>query len=245
MDKVFGIAQFTVRPGQEAAFRERAAECLAAARADLTGTGAYEWFLTPDGKQCTVLEIYDGLAGMATHIQQVGRIMPKLLEHVSSEVTLLGEVDEAMLARVTGKLHARFGGRRFLGRLDGPAAVDGSVGPEGIVAIAHFRLHPGVGPAFRERVAPAFATVVAKEPGTMVYEWFMNQDETEAFALDVYRDQAALLAHSAHAGTAMRDLRGMAEATIRLFGGVDEQTRAAYAARPGLRYVAPRLQGIL
>src|ERR1700677_904234 len=108
MDKIFGIARFAIRPSEGADCRKKAMECLAAARADLAGTGAYEWFMSENDSHCTVIEIYDGMDGMGRHIRQVGKIIPQLLAHATSEVTLLGDIDDAVLSRLA-KLNATFG----------------------------------------------------------------------------------------------------------------------------------------
>lgn len=246
MEKIFGIARFTIRPGQEAAFRQKAAECLAAARADLAGTGGYEWFLGENGSQCTVIEIYDGMDGMGRHIRQVGKIIPQLLEHATSEVTLLGDIDDAVLAKITGKLNATFAGRRLQGRLTGPAAPDGTLGEGGIVAVARFRLQPGAAARLKDLAGRAFSNVVAKEPDTIAYEWFLNNDESEATVIEIYRDTAALLAHSGNAGTLMKEIMSVTQdRSVQFFGGLAGEARATYTARPGVSYVAPRLQGVL
>jgi quinol monooxygenase YgiN len=246
MDKIFGIARFSVRPGQAPAFRQKAAECMAAARADLAGTGAYEWFMGENDSQCTVIEIYDGTEGMGRHIRQVGKIIPQLLEHATSEVTLLGDIDDAVMAKVAGKLNAAFAGRRLHGRLTGPAAPDGTLGANGIFTVARFRLQLGAAAGLKELAGRAFSAVVAKEPGTIAYEWFLSNDESEVTVIEIYRDTAAMLAHSGNAGTLMKDIMSVTEdRSVQLFGGLAGEARASYTARPGVSYVAPRLQGVL
>jgi quinol monooxygenase YgiN len=245
MDKIFGIARFAIRPSEGPDFRKKAMECLAAARADLAGTGAYEWFMSENDAHCTVMEIYDGMDGMGRHIRQVGKIIPQLLEHATSEVTLLGDLDDAVLSRLA-KLNATFGGRRLHGRLTSPAAANGSLGERAIFAVARFRLQPGAAARLKALAGTALSTVVAKEPGTIAYEWFMSNDESEATVIEIYRDTAALLAHSGNAGTLMKDIMSVTQdRSVKFFGGLTAEARASYTARPGVSYVAPRFQGVL
>jgi quinol monooxygenase YgiN len=245
MDKLYGIARFAIRPGEEPGFRKKATECLAAASADLVGTGAYEWFMGENDSHCTVIEIYDGTDGMGRHIRQVGKIIPQLLAHAASEVTLLGDIDDAVVSRM-GKLNATFGGRRLQGRLTTPAAANGSLGERGIFGIARFRLQPGAAARLKDLAGAALSTVVAKEPGTIAYEWFMSNDESAVTVIEIYRDTDALLAHSGNAGTLMKEIMSLTQdRSVQLFGGLAMEARASYTSRPGISYVAPLFQGIL
>lgn len=245
MGKIFGIARFAIHAGQQGAFRQKAVECLAAARADLAGTGAYEWFMSENDSHCTVIEIYDGMDGMGRHIRQVGKIIPQLLAHATSEVTLLGDIDDVMLSRL-GKLNATFRGPRLHGRLTGPAAPNGTLGERSIFGIARFRLQPGAAARLKDLAGAALATVVAKEPDTIAYEWFMSNDESEVTVIEIYRDTAALLAHSGNAGTLMKEIMSVTQdRSVQLFGSLTAEARASYTARPGVIYVAPRFQGVL
>src|SRR5215472_10193303 len=61
-------------------------------------------------------------------------------------------------------------------------------------AVAKFRIHPGKGAEFREVAAQCLEAVKAREPGTTVYEWFINEASTECVVLETYESAAALLA---------------------------------------------------
>jgi quinol monooxygenase YgiN len=245
MDKIFGIARFAIRPGEEPDFRKKAMESLAAASADLAGTGAYEWFMGENDSRCTVIEIYDGMDGMGRHIRQVGKIIPQLLAHATSEVTLLGDIDDAVLSRL-GKLNATFGGRRLQGRLTGPAAPSGTLGERSIFGIARFRLQAGAAARLKDLASAALSSVVAKEPDTIAYEWFMSDDESQVTVIEIYRDTAALLAHSGNAGSFMKEIMSVTQdRSVQLFGDLTAEARASYTSRPGISYIAPRFQGVL
>lgn len=247
MEKSYGIVRFQIRPGQSAAFLDCARACMAAARTDLDGTHAYEWFMQEDSEQCLVIEIYDGAAGMANHGRQVGKHIAQLLEHADSDVTLLGRVPDGVAER----LAARFPGLgvfgpRFQGLLNeaAPGAVAHDAGGK-IFAVAHFEIVPGKLEAFQERARACFAIVARDEPGTLGYEWFISPDGRRCVTLDIYRDAAALAAHMGNAGAVMAQILELVESRVELYGAVPAALLARLQGDLGVRYGAPQCQGIL
>lgn len=248
MEKIFGIVHMDVAEGQEAVFRERAIACLEAARADLTGTTAYEWFLAEDGKNCTVIEIYDGPAAVAHHGKMVGGTIPAILEVAKFHIDFVGDVPDPVIERMRRVLgEVDYFGPRFQGKLTAEAA--GAVGADAgtmIFAVARWTITPGKEAEFRALAEECFALVDAGEPDTIGYEWFLSPDGTRCMTIDVYRNVAGLAAHMKNAGPTMsRILALLAHSDTRLYGAVPEAVRARFKPELGVRYIAPQLQGIM
>ena len=56
------------------------------------------------------------------------------------------------------------------------------------------------------------------DPGTSLYEWFINEDRTVCIAIDSYASSEAVLAHIRNVGPTMRKLRQLAEVSVELLG---------------------------
>jgi quinol monooxygenase YgiN len=71
-------ARLKVREGKLEGFRAQAAEMMRQTREKDTGTIAYDWFLSDDGRTCEVREAYvdaDALVDHALHIREARELM--------------------------------------------------------------------------------------------------------------------------------------------------------------------------
>ena len=64
--------------------------------------------------------------------------------------------------------------------------------------IARFRIHDGKLDEFKRLSAEAREIVRAKDPGTLQYDIYFNDDESECIVLERFKDSEALIAHSAN-----------------------------------------------
>jgi quinol monooxygenase YgiN len=64
-----------------------------------------------------------------------------------------------------------------------------------LIGIARFRFHPGRVEEYKRLSAQAMDIVRAKEPDTLEYSVFFNEDETEAVVIERFADSEALLTH--------------------------------------------------
>lgn len=247
MDKSYGYARFDVKPGQEEVFLDKARETMAAAAADLTGTEAYEWFLTPDGRTVYVFEAYDGLDGMMVHIKAVGRQIGELLEMCTSDVMLFGDVAPAIVERMQSKFTtASFFGRELVGRMKAPAARTApATVSDPIFGIARFAVPEGKLEEIKALARECHRRVEANEPDTWGYEWFVAEDGKELLAIDIYKDPAAMRAHMGNVGPVMAELAKLSQPQVELFGGVPQETIAQLNKGLSVRYLAPRFQGLI
>lgn len=66
--------------------------------------------------------------------------------------------------------------------------------------IARFRIHDGKLDEFKRLSAEAREMVRAKDPGTLQYDIYFNDDESECVVLERFTDSEALIEHSANLG---------------------------------------------
>ena len=67
-----------------------------------------------------------------------------------------------------------------------------------LLGIARFRFHPGKVEEYKRLSAQAMDIVRAKEPGTLEYAIYFNEDETEAVVIERFTSSDALLEHGAN-----------------------------------------------
>ena len=67
-----------------------------------------------------------------------------------------------------------------------------------LVGIARFRFHPGRVDEYKRLCAQAMDIVRAKEPGTLEYSIYLNEDESEAVVIERFASSEALLEHGAN-----------------------------------------------
>jgi quinol monooxygenase YgiN len=87
-----------------------------------------------------------------------------------------------------------------------------------IKGIARVKFHPGKLEEWKRLTREAIDIVRTKDTGTLQYEIFFNEDESEAIVFERYRDAEAALAHFANIGHLMEPLMGTATVTGELLG---------------------------
>ena len=60
---------------------------------------------------------------------------------------------------------------------------------------ANMKIRPGMIEGFKNQAAECISKVKQKEPGTLQYDWFLNDDNTECEIREIYENSDALLAH--------------------------------------------------
>jgi quinol monooxygenase YgiN len=69
-----------------------------------------------------------------------------------------------------------------------------------LLGIARFKFHDGKLEEFKRLSAQAMEIVRTREPGTLQYDVYLNDDESECVVIERYRDSAALIEHAANLG---------------------------------------------
>lgn len=60
---------------------------------------------------------------------------------------------------------------------------------------ARMKIRPGMIEGFKNQAAECISKVKQKDPGTLQYDWFLNDDNTECEIRETYENSDALLAH--------------------------------------------------
>jgi quinol monooxygenase YgiN len=110
--------------------------------------------------------------------------------------------------------------------------------PEGgttseLQSVVRFRFHEGQLEEFKRLSAVCMEIVRSKDPGTLQYDTFFNEDESECIVLERFRDLDALLQHGANIGDElMEQIVATGECFGELLGPVPEELRASLADGP-------------
>jgi quinol monooxygenase YgiN len=84
-----------------------------------------------------------------------------------------------------------------------------------LLGIARFTFHEGKVDDFKRLSEQCMEIVRTKDNGTLQYDIYFNDDESEAIAIERYRDSEALIEHLAHLGD---DLMAAMMATASVHG---------------------------
>ena len=247
MGKIYCIVHMDVAEGRAEDFRAAAKVCAAAAASDLAGTVAYEWFLDDNGRDATVIEIYDDPAAIALHSRVVGPHVMAVKEMATFSLDFAGDVPEAIADGMRKRLGAvTMFGPRFQGIVDAPASGKANENSGGMIfASSRFRIPAGKLEAFKALAADAYKRTIENDPGTVTYEWFFNADNSEALTLDTYRDVEAMKAHTMNAGPAMQQLMKLAPAETMIYGALPEKMRERFAPELGVRFGGAQIAGVM
>ena len=80
-----------------------------------------------------------------------------------------------------------------------------------LLGIARFRFHEGKREEYLRLSEQANAIVAAKDPGTLQYDLYLNDDQTECMIVERYRDSEAAMAHAANLGHLFADVLATVE----------------------------------
>jgi quinol monooxygenase YgiN len=69
-----------------------------------------------------------------------------------------------------------------------------------LLGIARFKFHEGKREEYMRLSAEAMELVRANEPGTLQYDLYFNEDQSECMVIERYRDSEAAMAHAANLG---------------------------------------------
>jgi hypothetical protein len=95
-------AHMTVRPGQLEGFKRQAAEIIRLTKERDTRTLRYDWFLTNDGTECEVRELYVSAQGLIEHKAHITEALHTLFQKYADNhfMTIYGEPTPELIALV-------------------------------------------------------------------------------------------------------------------------------------------------
>jgi len=95
--------------------------------------------------------------------------------------------------------------------------------------IARFKFHEGKLEEFKRLSAQCMEIVRTKDTGTLQYDIYFNDDESECIVLERYRDSEALIQHAANLGGLMEAVLATGSVSGELLGEPGAELRANLA----------------
>ena len=83
---------------------------------------------------------------------------------------------------------------------------------------ALFKIKEGKLEEFKKLIPQFIATVKEKDPGTIAYDWFLNEEKMECKVLETYEDSNAVLAHAANVGELLMKSMEFSALSAEIFG---------------------------
>ena len=95
--------------------------------------------------------------------------------------------------------------------------------------IGRFKFHEGELEEFKRLAAQCMEIVRAKDTGTLQYDIYFNDDQSECIVVERYKDSSALLGHAAHVGHMMEAIFATGWVSSELLGEPSKELRAMMA----------------
>jgi len=98
--------------------------------------------------------------------------------------------------------------------------------------IVRFMFHPGKVEEFKRLSAECLEIVRNKDVGTLQYDTYFNEDESESIVLERFRDSDALILHGQNMAPLMESIMATGTVSGELLGDLSEALRAQMAGSP-------------
>ncbi len=98
---------------------------------------------------------------------------------------------------------------------------------EKIQVRALIKINEGQLEAFKEITSQFISEVKEKDQGTLMYDWYLNEDTLECAVLEDYTDSNAALEHITHVGDLLQKLMDLGEMSLELYGSPNEELSKA------------------
>ena len=108
-----------------------------------------------------------------------------------------------------------------------------------LVGIARFKFHEGDVEEFKRLSAQALEIVRTKDTGTLQYDIYFSDDQSECIVLERYRDSEALIEHADHLGDLMQTIPATGSVTGELLGEPSAELRANLSDSDVVRLFTP------
>ena len=95
-----------------------------------------------------------------------------------------------------------------------------------LVGIARFKFKEGNVDEFKRLSAQAMEIVRAKDTGTLQYDIYFNDDQSECIVLERFRDSEALIEHAQHLGDLMEAIPATGSVSGAILGEPSTELRA-------------------
>jgi quinol monooxygenase YgiN len=107
-----------------------------------------------------------------------------------------------------------------------------------LLGIARFRFHDDKVEEYKRLNDQAMEIVRTKDTGTLQYEIYFSEDQSEAVVIERYRDSQALIEHGEHLGDLSAAILATADVEGELLGEASAELKAKLANGP-VRLLTP------
>ena len=107
-----------------------------------------------------------------------------------------------------------------------------------LLGIARFKFHEGKVEEYKRLNDQAMEIVRTKDTGTLEYEIYFNDDESEAVVIERYKSSQALIEHGEHLGDLSAAILATADVAGEVLGDASEDLKKKLADGP-VRVLAP------
>lgn len=101
-----------------------------------------------------------------------------------------------------------------------------------ILGIARFKFHEGMVDEYKRLSAEAREIVKARDTGTLQYDVYLNEDESEAIVIERFRDSESLIEHGEHMADITEAVLKTGSAEGEVLGDASEELRGRLAEGP-------------
>jgi quinol monooxygenase YgiN len=98
--------------------------------------------------------------------------------------------------------------------------------------IVRFTFHAGMVEEFKRLSAECIELVRSRDVGTLQYDTYLNDDESQAVVLERFRDSEALILHGQNMAPLMDAIMATGTVSGELLGDLNEQLRTQLAGSP-------------
>src|SRR6266516_1252937 len=113
-----------------------------------------------------------------------------------------------------------------------PIRRSSMAGVSELQGIARFKFDEGKLEEFKRLSAPCMEIVRTKDTGTLQYEIYFNDDQSECIVLERYKDSEALIQHAANVGDLMEAILATGSVSGELLGEPSADLQAQLAGGP-------------
>ena len=92
---------------------------------------------------------------------------------------------------------------------------------------ATFKIHSGKLDEFKKLAAECMESVLEKDSGTLQYDWFFNEDQTECVVREKYANSASLMEHSGNLGPLFGAMMAVADFSAEIYGQPTDELMTA------------------
>ena len=116
------------------------------------------------------------------------------------------------------------------------------MGTTELQAIVRFRFHEGAVDEFKRLSQECMEIVRAQDTGTLQYDTFFNDDETECIVIERFRDSDALIEHGENLAHLMDAIVATGSVAGELLGELSAELRSRFAPDGPVQLFTPWLR---